>query len=155
MSPSRVRLADLVALPALAPIGRLAAAALVDYDPSTVPAYYTLVAERLATGHGFTVPAIWSFLEVGSRIPNPAVLPVASNGHWMPLSSIVAAGAMAILGPTMRAGQVPMVLFSTLLVPLTYQIGWELWGRRSVALLGAVLAIFAGPLLMYYPTVEN
>jgi 4-amino-4-deoxy-L-arabinose transferase-like glycosyltransferase len=155
MSPSRIRLADLAVLTLLALIARVVAATIVDYAPYTDPAYYTLVAERLATGHGFTVPVVWSFLEVGSRIPDPATLPVASNGHWMPLTSIISGGFMAVLGPTWRAGQVPMVLLSTLLVPLTYQVGWELWGRRSVALLGAILAIFAGPLLIYYPTIEN
>src|SRR5438067_301485 len=144
MSPSRARLVDLAVLTLLALIARVVAAAVVDYAPYTDPAYYTLVAERLATGHGFTVPVIWSFLEVGSRIPNPAVLPVPSNGHWMPLTSVVAGAFMAILGPTWRAGQVPIVLLSTLLVPLTYQVGWELWQRRSVAMLGGILAIFAG-----------
>src|SRR4029077_2985751 len=118
-------------------------------------AYYTLVAQRLATGHGFTVPVIWSFLEVGARLPNPAVLPVPSNGHWMPLTSIVAAGFMAILGDTWRAGQVPMVMLSAALVPFTYLIGWELLRSRWIAWLSAILAIFAGPLLLYYPTVEN
>ena len=155
MSPSRVRLVDLAVLTLLALIARIGAAALVDYAPYTDPAYYSLVAERLATGQGFSVPVIWSFLEVGSRIPSQAVLPVASSGHWMPLTSVVAAAFMAILGPTWRAGQVPMVLLSTLLVPLTYQVGWELWRQRSVALLGGILAIFAGPLLLYYPTIEN
>ena len=100
MSPSRVRLADLAVLTLLALVARIGAAALVDYAPYTDPAYYTLVAERLATGHGFSVPVIWSFLEVGSRLPNPASLPVASNGHWMPLTSVVAAAFMAVLGPT-------------------------------------------------------
>src|SRR5438067_7486761 len=151
MSPSRVRLVDLAVLTFLALVARIGAAALVDYAPYTDPAYYSLVAERLATGQGFSVPVIWSFLEVGSRIPSQAVLPVASNGHWMPLTSVVAAAFMAILGPTWRAGQVPMVLFSAFLVPLTYQIGWELWKGRSVALLGGLQAIFAGPLLIYYP----
>src|SRR5947208_5474738 len=155
MSPSRVRLVDLAVLTLLALIARIGAAALVDYAPYTDPAYYSLVAERLATGQGFSVPVIWSFLEVGSRIPSQTVLPVASNGHWMPLTSVVAAAFMAILGPTWRAGQVPMVLLSALLVSLTYQVGWELWRQRSVALLGGILAIFAGPLLLYYPTIEN
>src|SRR6266508_974081 len=104
----RSYVADLVVLTVLALIARVAGAAITGYAPYTDPAYYSLVAERLATGHGFTVPAIWSFLEVGSRLPDPATLPVASNGHWMPLTSIVAAGSMALFGATWRAGQVPM-----------------------------------------------
>jgi 4-amino-4-deoxy-L-arabinose transferase-like glycosyltransferase len=151
----RTYLVDLAVVTVLALAARLVAAAVVDYAPYTDPSYYTLVAKQLATGHGFTVPVIWSFLEVGSRLPDPAVLPVASNGHWMPLTSIIAAGSMWLFGPTWRAGQVPMVLLSALLVPFTYHVAWRFWHRRSVALVSAVLAIFAGPLLLYYPTIEN
>jgi 4-amino-4-deoxy-L-arabinose transferase-like glycosyltransferase len=148
-------LRDLAVLTLLALVARVVAAAVVNYAPYTDPSYYTLVARELATGHGFTVPVIWSFLEVGSRIPNPATLPVASNGHWMPLTSIVAAGSMWLFGPTWRAGQVPMVILSALLVPFTYHVAWRFWQRRDVAIVSGVLAIFAGPLLLYYPTIEN
>ncbi len=151
----RLRLRDLAVLTACGLLARIAAAAVVGYAPYTDPAYYTLVAERLATGHGFSVPVLWSFLEVGSRLPDPATLPVPSNAHWMPLTSIVSAGAMLLFGPSWRSGQLPMILLSTALVPLTYLVGRELWERRSVAILAAVLAIFAGPLLIYYPTVDN
>ena len=146
---------DLLLVTALALVARVAAAVVVDWPPYTDPAYYWLVAQQLATGHGFTVPVLWSFLEVGSRIPDPAVLPVASNGHWMPLTSLVAGGGMVLFGATWHAGQVPMVILSTLLVPLTYLIGWELWSSRTVALVGALLAIVPGPLLVMYPTIDN
>jgi hypothetical protein len=146
---------DLVIVSVLGLLARVIAAAFVDYAPYTDPAYYTLVAERLATGHGFTVPVIWSFLEVGGRLPNPAVLPVPSNGHWMPLTSIVVAGFMEAFGFSWRAGQIPMVVLSAALVPFTYLVAWDLWRSRWVAVLSAVLAIFAGPLLVYYPTIDN
>jgi len=48
-----------------------------------------------------------------------------------------------------------MVILSTALVPFTYLIGWELFRSRGIAWLSAILAIFAGPLLVYYPTIEN
>ncbi len=146
---------DLLVVTILALVARVIAALVVDWPPYTDPAYYWLVARQLATGHGFTVPVLWSFLEVGSRIPDPAVLPVASNGHWMPLTSLVAGGGMVLFGATWHAGQVPMVILSTLLVPLTYLIGWELWRSRTVALVGALLAIVPGPLLIMYPTIDN
>ena len=151
----RLTARDLVALTVLALLARLVAAWPVDYAPYTDPAYYTLVAERLATGQGFTVPVIWSFLEVGSRLPDPAVLPVPSNGHWMPLTSIVAAGPMALFGPSWRAGQVPSILLSAALVPMTAAIAAWLFEHRWVAIVSGILAIFAGPLLLYYPTIEN
>jgi len=146
---------DLIVLFLVGLVARIIAAAPVDYAPYTDPAYYTLVAQRLASGDGFTIPVIWSFLEVGSSIPDPAVLPVASNGHWMPLTSIVAAGTMALFGETWRAGQVLMVILSALLVPMTAFAGAWLFHRRWVAILAGVLAIFSGPLLVYYPLIEN
>ncbi len=146
---------DLLLVTALALIARVGAALVVSWPPYTDPAYYSLVAQQLATGHGFNVPVLWSFLEVGSRIPATAGLPVPSNGHWMPLTSIVAGGAMVLFGPTWHSGQIPMVVLSTLLVPLTYLIGWELWRSRTVALVGALLAIVPGPLLIMYPTIDN
>jgi len=149
------QLRDLVAVTILALVARVGAALVVWWPPYTDPAYYSLVAQRLAEGHGFTVPVLWSFLEVGSRIPEPAVLPVPSNGHWMPLTSIVSAGSMAVFGPTWQAGQVPMVILAAALVPFTYLMAQELWPSRFVGWSSAILAIFAGPLLIMYPTIDN
>jgi hypothetical protein len=146
---------DLVVLFVAALVARVAAAALVDYAPFADPAYYALVATRLANGDGFTVPVVWSFLDVGGTIPDPAALPIPSNRHWMPLSSIVGAGSMALFGDSYRAGQVPMVFVSALLVPATAAIGAWLFNHRWIALASGVLAIFSGPLLVYYPHVEN
>jgi 4-amino-4-deoxy-L-arabinose transferase-like glycosyltransferase len=150
-----VRARDLLALFAVALIARIVAVALVPWPPFTDPAYYSLIAQRLAEGHGFTTPVLWSFIEVGSVIPDPAVLPVPSNAHWMPLTSIVAAASMAVLGPNYVAGTVPLVVLSALLVPLTYLVTVELFGSRAAGVLAAVLAIFAGPLVIMYPTTDN
>ena len=151
----RAHARDLLLLTLLALAARIIAALVVDYPPYTDPAYYTLVAQRLAEGHGFTVPVLWSFLEVGGRLPAEPTLPVPSNGHWMPLTSIVSSAAMAALGTSWRAGQLPMVLLSAALVPFTYLVGRDLWRSRSVALLSGLLAVFAGPLLLMYPTIDN
>ena len=150
-----VPLRDLLVLAGIALVARAVAVALVPWPPFTDPAYYSLIAQRLSEGHGFTTPVLWSFIEVGSRIPEPAVLPVPSNAHWMPLTSIVASIAMAVFGSTYVAGTVPLVLLSALLVPLTYLVAWELWGERWQATLAAILALFAGPLLIMYPTLDN
>jgi 4-amino-4-deoxy-L-arabinose transferase-like glycosyltransferase len=145
----------MIVLGIVALIARAAAVAVVDWPAFTDPAYYSLIAQRLAEGHGFTTPVLYSFLEVGSRIPDPSVLPVPSNGHWMPLTSIVAAASMAVFGSSYGAGTIPLVILSALLVPLTYLVTWELWGSRWVAIVAAILAIFAGPLLIMYPSTDN
>jgi 4-amino-4-deoxy-L-arabinose transferase-like glycosyltransferase len=73
----------------------------------------------------------------------------------MPLTSIVAAAGMALLGPDLRAGQVPIIALGVALVPFTYLVGLDLYESRRVAILAALLAVFAGPLLIMYPTVDN
>ena len=151
----RPRLRDVLLLTLIALVARVVAGLLVSWPPYTDPGYYTLVATRLADGFGFTVPVLWSFLEVGGAIPADAALPVASNGHWMPLTSVVAAGSMAIFGSDYRTGQMPMILLSTALVPTTYLIGIRFWRQRFVAVAAALLAVFAGPLLVMYPTIDN
>jgi hypothetical protein len=101
---------------------------------------------------------LWSFLEVGGRLPANPMLPVPSNGHWMPLTSVVAAASVAVLEPVLgswRAAQLPFVLHSAALVPFTYLIGWELWRSRRVAMSAGVLALLAGPFLVLYPQVNN
>ena len=146
---------DLLVLTAAALVARIVAVLVVPWPPFTDPAYYSMIAQRLTEGFGFTTPVLWSFIEVGSVLPDPAVLPVPSNAHWMPLTSIVSAASMAVFGPTYLAGTLPLVVLSALLVPLTYIVTIELWHARGAALLAAVLAIFAGPLLIMYPTIDN
>jgi 4-amino-4-deoxy-L-arabinose transferase-like glycosyltransferase len=146
---------DLILLTAAALVARIAATILVDYSPYTDPAYYAMVAEQLATGQGFSAPVLWSFLEVGGRLPADPGLPVPSNGHWMPLTSIVAAAGMALLGPDLRVAQLPILALGVALVPFTYLVGSDLYQSRRIAVLASVLSIFAGPLLIMYPTVDN
>ncbi len=102
------------------------------------------------------MPVHYSIHEVGGTLPAQPVLPVDSNGHWMPLTSVVAAGFMAIMGSSdWRAGQVPMVLISVAWVGITHAITWDLWRNRGWAVVAGVLAIFAGPLLILQPLVDS
>src|SRR5687768_13023376 len=102
-------LRDLAVLIGAALVVRVVGAWLVPFPPHVDAAYYTMIAEQLATGHGFTAPALWSFLEVGGRLPADPTLPVPSNGHWMPLTAVVSGGFMSVFGAGWRGGQVPMV----------------------------------------------
>lgn len=148
---------DLAILFALAILTRLAAALLVDYPPYADPAYYQMVGEQLAAGHGFSAPVLWSFLEVGGRLPLHPVLPVPSNGHWMPLTSIVAAGSIALFGNLLgawRAAELPMIVIGAALVPFTYLLAMELWGSRFNAWVAALVVLTAGPLLVMAPMVD-
>jgi hypothetical protein len=148
---------DLLVLFGLALVTRGAAGLLIDYAPYGDPAYYQLVAQQLAGGHGFTVPVLWSFLDLGGQLPADPMLPVPSNGHWMPLTSVVAAGSIALFGDWLgpwRAGQLPMVVIGAALVPATYYLSRALWESRFGAWIAALLVLTAGPLLVMAPLVD-
>ena len=53
----------------MALVARLVAAIIVGDAPYLDPAYYEVVARRLVAGDGFSVPVLWSFLDVGSQLP--------------------------------------------------------------------------------------
>src|SRR5690606_23498059 len=83
---------------------------------------------------------------------------VASHGHWMPLTSLVAAAGIWAFEPLLgawRAAQLPFVLLSTALVPATYLVSRALWPSRGAAVVAALLAVLAGPFLVYYPQVNS
>src|SRR3972149_6146625 len=83
-------------------------------DPAYPDSYYYVdVGRAIAAGAGLNVDFVWIFAEVGNRIPDPAVLPVPSNAHWLPLASFLPAPFIAVLGPTAPASRA----------------GWGWWGR--------------------------
>ncbi len=151
----RTVLKDLLIIAFAALVLRALAAVVVPWSPYLDSTYYTLVAERLASGDGFTVPVIWAYLDVGATIPADAHLPIPSNAHWPPLGPLLSAAGMALFGPTWLAGQAPQVLVSALIPPFTYVVARELFGGRWLAIGAATLAIFAGPLFILYPAIDN
>lgn len=152
---SRSTWRDLVGLTTFALAVRVLVAALVGEPPWTDSAYYFASAREIASGHGLTVPFLWSFLETQGALTADPGLPIPSHAHWMPLTSFVAAASMAVLGPHWWAAQVPMVVLSAALTPLAYLAALDLWGSRIAAVVGAVLVIFCGPLLLFGSIVEN
>ena len=144
-----------MALGAAALVMRILASLVIGEPAYLDAAYYELVARQLVGGEGFNVPVIWSFLETGGVLPPEPGLPVPSNRHWMPLTAVVSAGSMAIFGTSRFAAELPHAVIGALLVPATAWIGWWLWRSRRVALVSGLLALFAGPMLVYVPMVDS
>jgi hypothetical protein len=116
-------------------------------DPAYPDSYYYVdVARNLAAGHGFNVDFLWIFAEVGGKLPANPTLPIPSNGHWMPLASIVQVPFIAVLGPTAIASALPFALIGALAAPLTWAIARDAGTSRLVAI-GAGLLV-ALPLLL-------
>jgi hypothetical protein len=91
-------------------------------------AYYTTVAERVAGGHGLTVPYAWSYLTpaiaTGLDLPRPAF------EVWLPAASLVDLPFVGLFGGD-AASRLAGALAGAALVPLV-----ALLGRHSVLAMG-------------------
>ncbi len=119
-------------------LARIAVAAFQSHPGYMDAYYYTVGAQRLAGGFGFTEPYVWNYLD------NPSALPHPSHLYWMPLPSILGAASIAIFGPSYHAAQVPFVLLASSVPPIAYVIAWRVTSQRRMAWIAALLAIFSG-----------
>lgn len=115
-------------------------------DPAYPDAfYYVAVARELAAGHGFQVPYIWNFVDVGGSLPASGVLPIPSNAHWMPLAALVQVPFIWLLGATPVASVLPFWLASAATAPLTWHIardaGLERWQALGAGIMVALPAL--------------
>jgi len=117
--------------------------------------YYADVARAISAGHGLNVDFIWIFAEVGNHLPNPAVLPVPSNAHWLPLASFIQAPFVSLLGPTAFANAIPMILIGSLAAPLTWVIARDAGARPLVATAAGALTAVPGAATVFLAQPEN
>jgi len=126
------------------------ALALPQTQPGYMDAsYYTVGAQQLASGRGFTEPFIWNYLD------DPPGLPQPSHQYWMPLPSVLAALSMQVGGLTFRAAQAPFMLLSALLAVIAYAVAWQTSASRRHAWAAAALAIFSGFYVAYWSMPET
>ncbi len=100
--------------------------------------YYVDVARALHAGAGFNIDFIWSFVDVGGRIPLNPVLPIPSDAHWMPLAAIVQLPTMWLLGPTPLASAIPFAVVGSLAAPMTWLLAREIGCSPRVALAAGI-----------------
>ncbi len=91
--------------------------------------YYTNVAGQLWSGGGLRDDYLWNYL---SRPLPESITGNPSNTYWMPLTSlIVAAGYVFTLGQNFFAGQIPIILLSSALVPIAFRLGELLFPQTT------------------------
>jgi 4-amino-4-deoxy-L-arabinose transferase-like glycosyltransferase len=119
------------------------------------PLYYVNVARQLAAGEGFQVDYLWSFIEVGGRLPADGFLPVPSNAHWMPLASIVQVPFIWLLGPTAGASALPFWLAGAAVAPLTWRIALDAGMERWQAAAAGILVALPGGVAIHLTQPDN
>ena len=125
-------------------------------DPAYPDSYYYVdVARALQATGRLELDFVWIFAEVGGRIPDPAVLPIPSNAHWLPLSSFLQVPFIALLGPTAWASALPLALVGSLTAPLTWAIAKEAGASRAVGLGAALLTAVPATGAVFMAQPEN
>jgi hypothetical protein len=125
-------------------------------DPAYPDSYYYVdVARAIAGGNGLNVDFVWIFAEVGNRLPSPAVLPIPSNAHWLPLASFIQAPFVSVLGPTAFADALPGILIGSLAAPLTWLIARDAGARPIVGLAAGVISAIPGAVAVFLAQPEN
>ena len=119
--------------------------------PTTEPsAYYVNVAQNIVAGNGLVSDSVWSYAAAPLAVPGPAF------ELWLPMSSLVSAAAMTVLGSSFWAAQVGGALLGALVAPLTWAVareaghtqGLEARRSRAVAIAAGLLAAVLAPLVL-------
>ena len=141
---------DYLILFALALLVALVVAALQPVPGYMDADYYYAGGKQLASGHGFTEPFLWNYLN------HPQGLPQPSNSYWNPLASIVAAGGMVLTGKTnFLSARIGFILMAAL-APLTVAaLAYRISRKRGLAFLAGLLTIFSGYYLSFIVTTDN
>src|SRR5450759_1802164 len=125
-------------------------------DAAYPDSYYNVdVARALHAGQGFNIDFIWSFVDVGGRIPAHPILPIPSNAHWMPLAAIIQLPTMWLLGPTPVASAIPFAIIGSLAAPLTWLLAREIGCSRRVALLAGVAVAVPAAATLFMAQPDN
>ena len=112
--------------------------------------YYYAGGQQLATGHGFTEPYLWNYLD------NPVGIPHPSNAYWMPLAALLAAAGDWLFGASSwLAARVPFMVVAAAIPPLTSALAWRLTSRRDLSLTSGLLAVFPAFYLPYLPVTDT
>ena len=119
------------------------------------PAYYVDIARNLAAGKGFTENFLWTFIDVGGRIPANPHLPVPSNAHWAPLASMVQVPFIWLLGPTQLASLLPFVLVGALAAPLGWAIARDAGASPLVQVGSGILGAVPGLTTVFMAQPDN
>src|SRR5450830_307094 len=117
--------------------------------------YYVDVARALHAGQGFNIDFIWSFVDVGGRIPAHPILPIPSNAHWMPLAAIIQLPTMWLLGPTPVASAIPFAIIGSLAAPLTWLLARDIGCSRRVAMLAGMAVALPAATTLFMAQPDN
>ncbi len=100
--------------------------------------YYYANGIFLESGLGFREEFIWNYLN------DPSGLPTTSHQYWMPATSIISSLSMAIFGTGFKMAQIPFILLTGFVPPISAAIAYKLHKDERLAGISGLLAVFSG-----------
>ena len=112
--------------------------------------YYFAGGVQLATGHGFTEPYLWNYLDDPRGLPHP------SHSYWMPLSSMISAVGLWLTHSTsFQAGRLGFLLLAALVPVVTAALAYKFTGRADLATVSGLLGVFSVYYVPFLPVSDN
>jgi hypothetical protein len=133
-------------------LGLLLSGALIAILPRpfyTDAFYYYNAGENLAAGRGLSDDYLWVYINVGEA------LPTESHRYWMPLSSIVAALPMALLGEGYPVAQIGFIPFYLAGLWLSLALSRRLSSAPLAPWVAGCLYLFGGFYLPFWLAVDS
>jgi hypothetical protein len=128
---------------------RLAGGQLVS-QPGYMDAYYYYhVGRNLYLGRGFVEDVIWNWLNPPPTITHPG------NDYWMPLASVLIAGAFFVFGESFRAAQLPSLVASAALALFAYHLAGRVFKSEQPRIWAAVITAAGGSYFIYWHSTDN
>ena len=116
--------------------------------------YHYNAAARLASGYGLTDRYVWVYL----GLPPDAAQPITetpSHLYWMPMTSLLAGGFMAVFGQSFAVAQVPMALCLAGALLMAALAGGWIGGERRHAVLALVLMAASGTFADFWGEIDT
>lgn len=119
--------------------------------PGYTDAYYHFnAAHRLVNGQGLTDAYLWTYIGAPDGLPAP------SHRYWMPLTSLLSAAGMALVGEdSYAAAQWPFALCYAGTALVAYALGLRLGGTRRHGWLAGLLALFSGFFVRFWGATDT
>lgn len=109
---------------------RIIVAQFVHHPGIGDPNHYYNLGVQLVEGHGFNIDYIWHYNDIHPDIVHP-------DDHWLPLSGVLAASGMLLLGKNVFAALLPFIITGTLLCLVGYWAARQFGCGESASLFAA------------------
>ena len=111
-------------------IFRLLLLQFVNFPGIADPNHYYNMGVRLVEGHGFTINYIWQYNDNYASIVHP-------DDYWMPLTGVLAALPMSLLGIGVHQALLPFILIGSVLPAIAYAAARQFGCEENTSLFTA------------------